>query len=235
MPILAQVEFTASTGMPADNFINTFAFITPAGFNPALGAIQAGLDSFYNGQNGANPKVAGYISDSASRAAGGITYRLYDIAGALGGGPTGSPVATSTGTLAAGLGQIPMPDEVAMCLTLRGSDALTSPVEAPDGSDPGIAPDRPRSRKTGRVYIGPLTQGAATSGPPPRPATNFQTVLLDAGERMFDLLFPQSILWSVWSRTDATLRSLTSISVDDAFDTQRRRGPAATSRVSRVL
>jgi len=235
MPILAQVELASVTGIPADNVINTFSFITPAGFQPQLDQIPNALIDFYNGANTGPPPLSTYLSLEMSRAAGAVTIRQYDIAGALSGGPTGSPVRTSQHTLVGNAPALPFPGEVAMVLTLRGTDALSSAVEAPDGGDPGTAPDRPRARKTGRIYFGPTTQGGATSGPPVRPDSVFREALLDAGQRLYSGLAPLGIIWSVWSRADGALRGMTSLQVDDAYDTQRRRGVAATLRETRVL
>jgi hypothetical protein len=243
VPVLAQVTLIAASGLAEDDVVNTFAFITPGGFDPVadIDDIALPLNSFYNGANASGNSITSQLGPSRSRAAGGMKVDLYDIDGHLDGSPHGSPVATTSFPIdeIVDLGELAersLPEEVALAISLRANGWEEAAVEQSDGGDAGAALDRPRQRRTGKLYIGPFIVAVVRSGlTVARPSTELITDLLDASERLFDQASVNSCIWSVWSRTDATLRSLTDVQVDDAFDTQRRRGVDAAARTTRAL
>jgi hypothetical protein len=121
-------------------------------------------------------------------------------------------------------------------MTLRAISWDTQPVEAPDGGDAGGLPDRPRSRYTGRLYLGPLASNVAFTDANglARPSVESRTLITDALKATHDEYQATGHLGvCVWSRSDAVAREITAVEVDDAFDTQRRRG-AAPSVITRV-
>lgn len=246
---LVDVNLQAASGIPEDDVHNTFV-IDANGVDVGPGNTLAHMTpivSFYN--NPTNPdmatKLATFIGRSRSRTANGIIVKFFDITGKLGINPAtgrpyphGSAVAEDSFTLENSGANPPLPEEVALVTTLRADDWDAQPVEAPDGADLGDAPDRPRARYTGRIYLGPFeNNGASATGPAwhSRPSLGLQNVILDSIERMAELYVAAGMNLGVWSRKDGVVRDVTEFQVDDAWDTQRRRGPKATARLSRLL
>lgn len=235
MALLATVTFKHVSGMLEDSVTNTFAF---TGGDPAdtthLDSLADELIGFYNATNGvAAASIASFLSPVLSRVASDSTVRIYDIAGHLAGEPHGSPVHQKTFTLGAAVGTSQFPEEVAMVLTLEANGRLGSPVETADGVDADGLPDRPMQRRTGRIYLGPLnaSTGAVVNGRI-RPVSTFTQALIESANDLRDDIsaFAIATSWAVWSRKDAAVRAIDAISFDDAFDTQRRRGPRGTVR-----
>lgn len=93
----------------------------------------------------------------------------------------------------------------------------------------------PRSR--GRIYFGPLTTGTATADGDPRIKVAPTIPLMLVGQ-MAKLQADSQVSgegrpkWCVLSQADAELKEVTAGWVDDAFDTQRRRGEEAKNRTT---
>ncbi len=206
-----QVALPSTTNLPADDVVNTFAFSALA--SPITGAgLVALFEDFYNNDTGIYQSIADYISPTISRARA-VTVKGYDLADP----EPRSPVAEGSFTLGASGSGTAYPDEVALCLSYGGS--------APSGTNP--------ARRRGRVFIGPfndLVTYTNTGNALPAPA--LQQTLLNAGERLWDL---SQGTWWVHSRADDELFPLNRLWVDNAWDTQRRRGRRATSRATRTL
>jgi hypothetical protein len=114
-----------------------------------------------------------------------------------------------------------LPDEVACCLSYRHF-----PYDA------GINPQSQR----GRIYFGPLNPDAFEGSgggdewnTPPRPATAFKNILAAAASDLEDANDADNT-WIVYSRVLDQGFAVTDGWIDNAFDTQRRRGVAATAR-----
>lgn len=241
MNIQAVVTIPHRSGLPEDHVSNTWAIQTAAAWNPSteVGEITIPLFAFYNVQVGANPTVANWLSPELNRTAGQMTIEIYaiDTPAKLAGGPKGSPIASDFSTLAAAAAGNAMPGEVAFCLSYRNTSPPIPPEQAPDGPDVGTLPDRPNSRRRGRIYLGPLnaTAGSAGSFGELRPNALFAIQVRGAAQRLQDELQANGHGWSVWSRQDGQMNLVDQLSTDDAFDTQRRRGVAATSRTVEVV
>lgn len=232
---LLTVEFAHVNGLPEDNPTNSFALSgTVADLNGNAGAIFTAFENFYNQTQTAPLFAVGTkIAGTMSRVTDAGTMRLYDISDNLDGSPHGSPIQESPWTLVAADGQSAMPDEVATVLRLHATGRSVAPVEAPDGVDANTLIDRPKQRRTGRVYLGPLSEGVHDGAPSasPRPNANWRNSVVASAQRLDDELraIPvASIALAVWSRVDAAIRALEAVSMDDAFDTQRSRGVAPT-------
>lgn len=243
---LAQVTLKSASGFSADDVVNTFALSCstrdPGGITAAYATeVGTALKRFYDEPLASGGRLSGWISNSITRTGTPHTIELYDITTHLDGSPHGSPAQTWNFGMAApfaGTG-VPLPDEVALALTLRSVDYDEYPVEIPDTADPGSAPDRPRARRTGRIYVGPLiADTVAVVGGKPRPGSGIQADFLDASERLKSELLALSTgatQWCVWSRKNGGMFPLEAVQVDNAYDTQRRRGPAATVRQTRAV
>jgi hypothetical protein len=81
------------------------------------------------------------------------------------------------------------------------------------------------------MFIGPLNSSAA-SNDGHRPFQTYLTDLRNAANVMRDAWNANGITWCVWSRQNAALVPVTHVQTDDAWDTQRRRGLAPTTRVT---
>lgn len=139
-------------------------------------------------------------------------------------------------------GSVDLPNEVALCLSFRG--AITSGVN--------------RKRNRGRIYFGPLTGGNVTGGVGDVYSTStLARAIANAASTHLDPI-PMSLsggsaVWSVFSRSNALglavgapqpaqeptytaaqlaagFTPVASFYVDDAWDTQRRRGKQAVNR-----
>lgn len=207
-----QVVLPATTGLPADVFINTFHFATSAN-STAVGAdIVNRLVQFYNTlQAGTGDSVALYLGNAIDRTANACSIRCYDET------PNSlPPFYEESWTLGGGQALADLPWEVACCLSFKNTSVTTSPE---------------RNRR-GRIYVGPLTISAQTeSGGSIRPAADFMNTLLEAGDAL-ELSNNAMATWVVWSQVLGLSFPVEAGWVDNAFDTQRRRGEAATARLS---
>lgn len=160
---------------------------------------------------------------------------MYDITGLLGINPAtgrpfphGSPIAEDAFTLPASIASA-LPGQVACCMTLRGRDALAQAVEGPGDI-------RPRARRSGRLYLGPLNRATLDEGGAQgRPLAVFRNDMLLAAEGLQDNLVDGDCIWSVWSRTSAALFGIERVEVDNSYDVIRSRKANTTARDTRTF
>lgn len=220
--ILVRVEMSAATGLPEDTVVNTWAFKHDIGLpsEADLLNLQAAVDGWYNDMTGAvaNTRPSYYISDYIPRT---VTHQMsfYSIED---GGP---PLLTSEwlGPAAAGEPDSSLPHECAAVLSFH-ADLF--------GIHEEVGITRPRARRRGRIYLGPLTPGASTGLAQATINPTLQQAMRVNANTMHDEALAADFTWCVNSRVDATLRPVVAGWTDNAFDTQRRRGMAATSRTA---
>jgi hypothetical protein len=218
--LLAQITLEPSTHMPEDRFVNTFHFITNDPAASMIG-IRNALNEFYasDTEQVTNQQVAGeraiinYFGPQIDP--GNLhTGKLYDLADAK----PRQPILEWNPNLVE-IGDTSFPAEVAVCCSYY-ADSESGDNEA---------------RRRGRVFLGPLAAVSATQGlDDARVNPAFAQVIAKAATRLAN-----STGWCIYSPTTdnegATLdESAYLVSggwVDNAFDTQRRRGMRATSRV----
>jgi hypothetical protein len=205
---------TAVSGLPEDDAVNVWHF-TSLGTDllSNCAAIHTALDTFY-----------GSISElyCTNTMTGDFSYKYYDLVDTV----PRSVIYTNTSTgldTTAGDG---LPSECAVCLSFEG--------ELGSGLN--------RARRRGRLYIGPLSNAVAST------VTGYVVVaspavgtIIDAAEVM-RASGGLDFVWSVFSPTaagaqpwssGALLAATTYVDhgwVDNAFDTQRRRGTAPQAR-----
>lgn len=212
------------SGLLKDAVVNDFTIqVDDAHPTLPLGAIE---DFFNTPASGSAHSAAYYINDSISRAADACKVRFYDITTHLDGSHAGPPVAESTFTLGASSGASALPDEVAIALSFH---AYLFSIPEFDGSI------RPRARRRGRIYLGPLnttpiavdstSHNVFVSGPT---ITNLNA---QAAALANALASGTTSYWGVWSKKDAAVRAVVGGWCDNRFDSQRRRMPDATTRV----
>jgi len=207
------------SALPEDVAINTFYFHTPN--TPADGssrvAIVAAVRQFYDDvAAGATNSVASYLTPDIDPLS--CRIKLYNLTD-----PQPRTPALDTNLPLTTLGSTDvLPSEVAACMSFRGA-----PVS-------GV----PAARRRGRVYIGPLNINAADASTG-RPELTFMTDVAAAGAAIIALNSALEAVWVVYSPTDDPTPDSSSTGVtidngyvDDAWDTQRRRGLRPTARIT---
>jgi hypothetical protein len=198
---------TGPSGLPADQYVNTWHFYAgTAGLPPSdFDNVRDMLKDFYTVAP-SGTKVATYLTSLLQPTAKVKAYNLDEPKPRV-------PVYESTFTLV-GLGTgSPCPFEVALCMSFEGARHS----------------GEPQARKRNRVYLGPMANGVLWSDG--RPILTAQTAILDAAKRLHDAA-QASVTWDwkVYSGTDNEIYDVKHIWVDNAFDTQRRRGLKPSSR-----
>lgn len=220
---LSVIKFPVVTSIPRDAVENTMAWTGPDDATAAINDVNDALHSLYVANNGFGHSVGGYLSSTLSRSIHPTInlYHLTDLTGVTG---IGTPVATRVLDAALPAPEVAtnLPDEVSVCLSFHGD--LAGLVER-SGST------RPANRHRGRIFLGPLTTGVMGQDPDNHDVLVHSTprqAFADAAGRILAGVFGAT--WCVWSRTNAALYPVVGGFVDNAFDTQRRRGIRATSR-----
>lgn len=137
----------------------------------------------------------------------GLEIRVYPVAG-------GQPIYSKTYTYA--YTGTSGPTEVALCLsyaTVTNWDATTA-------------------RRRGRIFLGPITAAFTNV---PRPGATLIDATLALGQALYDVGPANEGSWQIYSTTDAVATDIASISVDNAWDTQRRRGLVPTARTVQTV
>jgi len=213
----AQVTIPRRSNVPADACVNTFGFRVTGDVNSTeLDTIADALLDFYNGTGAVSgQKISDYLSGGLNASVSRL--KIYDMADA----EPRPPVYDETLAINNNASTNHLPGEVALCLSFKAEN------------EAGVPP----ARRRGRVYIGPLSQGAIGSAGnyDLRPLTQFQQSLVDAGARLVTDMpdgTANEVRWCVVSNTP-TIGAFDVVQcwADNAFDTQRRRGVAATSRI----
>jgi hypothetical protein len=206
--IRAQVVLKGTSGLPKDRFVTTWHFHAPGGFTEANRAsVSSRLISFFNDDppGGNSGNVALWIGQHVNRAASEI--RMYDL-GQAPGDREPAVVEWTLGGISGSPG-LALPAEVALCASFYS--------------------DRNVKRKRGRVYIGPFHTGALqTEGGDGRPTNALRLNLVEAIAWL--ALSSTDTPLMVLSRVDGVARQVSGGWVDNAFDTQRRRGIKASMR-----
>jgi hypothetical protein len=190
-----------------DRIINTWHFIGTADYDASATFARRSVDRFYNAPNN-NHSIGEYLSPWVQRVGEMRSYNMD-----LPKDERSPTIETLTLGPASSGG---LPEEVACCLSYH---AIELPTNA---------------RRRGRVFIGPLGNNAidsATSTTPARPIAAMLSDLAFAANRL--LSEPEGgVPWALRSVTPAqNFHLIGGGYIDNAFDTQRRRGPDTTARV----
>lgn len=226
------------SGMAEDTVENVFNVGTDTEPDGALAlAASALVAAFYTvTPTGAVQDLGFYISESISRTTNAcsiLTYKTDDLTGAT---PFGSPMGTLSFTMTPAAAGTPLPEEVSSVISYH-ADLTDVPVTMPNPSPPP-AIIRPAQRRRGRVFVGPLTGiTAVETANRVRPSDQFMD---DSTYAFRDLATGIDGLSGVaklgiWSKADGEHYPVTDCYMDNAWDTQRRRGPDPTSRVEKSI
>lgn len=214
----AQVTIPLDSGVPEDVIVNTLYFDGDDGLTDAIyhAHVMTHLTTFYQaidgvlfGQNVASP----------------ATVKIYDMRDAEPRVPEYTDTITLS-PLASGI-DLTLPNEVALCLSFKAS----------------VASGENAKRRRGRIYLGPVHYDAAEMvSSQARPKASVRTAVAAAAGVMADALGEDpgpKVSWAIYSPTtdltstlDDAFFDVQSGWVDNAFDTQRRRGAAATARTT---
>lgn len=205
--VRAQVTFQGGSNLPEDRYINTLHFANDAPYATHATNIHAALTTFWTVAPPGRNIVGSSISAYVQRL---VTVRYYDMS-------TGEPRVPTplTFTLPTAAGTSNVPFEVAVVGSFKGAPPVTA-------------------RRRGRIFIGPITTG------PISPATSALPCSVDPGFRqdvtgsMKRLAEAPAVDWCIYSPTTGEYVPIVGGWVDDAFDTQRRRGNDATARTTWV-
>lgn len=201
--ILVQVSIPYFTGLPADVSVNTWSFEVADADESNAAEVGAFLNTFYT-------ELRPWLSPSLDPTQVGI--KMYDRADP----EPRTPFVDTTFNLGAQTTESPLPEEVAVCFSFRAN----------------LASGQPPARRRGRVYLGPLSVNVIQETNRSVVKDTFIDDMIAAYESAWTELTTAGNVHEVWSPTDGVGRTVTYAWMDDAFDTQRRRGPLATSRTS---
>lgn len=213
-----QMEFPYFTNLPKDVAVNTFHVTCLPPLDPVdyQDVLQAFID-FYNEPAPTGTPVGGYLSAVIKRGSLACTASLYNLEDP----EPRPPIEVTPFTLAATSGTTTMPLEAAVCLSMHST--------FPAGEV--------RARRRGRVFIGPLQStafvaGSASTFPTVNPV--MATALKNSAERLRSAIPAINPLahWSIYSRVNGTSSEVVAGWIDDAPDTQRRRGQDTTARTT---
>lgn len=220
------------SGIIDDYPVMDMHFVPPTAWDLSdVAALRAVIDDFWNtSPSGGSSAPHTYLSKEVSN---GAFHDLFGYNVPSVAGPTGAPIwmdSFQTPTV----GTDALPEEVAVCLSFHSSYGL----------DPEFGPgrtSRPRAKHRNRFYVGPLSTAAISED-----STSHRTYVSDSCQTNFTLSAKQQLqdaataigwLWCTFSPTDRTRETLVDgeVWMDNAFDTQRRRGPTPTHRITQSL
>lgn len=163
-------------------------------------AIAASLETIWDSNRGLFP---------ATVAQNGHRIKIYNLADA----EPRAPLVDTTFNLDSAPSGAPLPTEVALCLSFQA----------------GRISGQSQARRRGRIYWGPIKASYNDSNGRPD-ATAVATVLNVGDELLAASTAATDWSWGVFSRVDDDLVSVQNGWVDNAWDIQRRRGLAPTTR-----
>jgi len=211
--LLVQVQFARDNGLVRDAVVNTWHFRSyTADPTDWAVAITTSLDDFYSSIGTAFSPVL----------TGDALVRIYDLAAPV----PRTPVFESDFTITPD-SSTPLPSECAVALSYRGT----------------LVSGSPPARRRGRIFLGPWSVDAlATGANDGQVALATYEAIRDAAQVLSDEGSNTTWEWAVFSPTtagappwsDGELQAATLAvvagHVDNAFDTIRSRGAAATAR-----
>lgn len=208
----AQFTLPYFTNLPTDVVVNDwhFSFIVGTPDDSNYEDLRDNLVTFYNAVYSGG--LGGDVMAPWCRPAD-ASLKIYNVNDPTPRAPRWEGAATLADNRVVGSG---IPLESAICCSFQGD-----PVSG-----------APQARRRGRIFLGGL--GAATEGGDatsfPQPDTTLVASINTAAEAMLGAMFADLWQWVVFSRVNNTGAPITNGWVDNAWDTQRRRGNEATAR-----
>lgn len=198
----AQVVLRTADNIP-ENFISNQFCIRTTGTDPLLSTpVTAAIKGFYDAINSTCLPV--------TIASTGHLIKYYELPGT----PPNYPILESVWNLTTTPTGVPLPSEVCMALSFQATRQAGFP----------------QARRRGRIFVGPLEVGTNDAGRPSSGAMASISGAAIAFSAAIEAITGHS--WCVWSEVDQASSTVTNGWVDNAFDTQRRRGVVTTSRTA---
>lgn len=208
------------SALPTDRYVNTFYFQRFT--EPDTAAIAELVSKFgllHSTMMTVPPKRLSEYWSQPALASAGHRLKVYDLSDP----EPRKPIYDTETSLPGMVATAGLPAEVCVCCS----------YEAPPTS--GL----PQARRRGRFFFGPLNTAASDSTGNVRPALALQQVLTQAVANMAAQTKLAGWTWVVFSPTNGLeVLSHPAVSrawVDNAFDTQRRRGPRPTTRLDIII
>lgn len=224
----ATAVLNKKSGVARDAARNVWHFSLPGPFSDTqVGQVGTALGAFYTGRQT-------FLGNSLAGTALAHRIELADVneGGAGESDDVISPLrGTTTFTITPDTSD-PLPNEVAACLSFSGD--LSGVLE-----EDGLI--RPRARRRGRVFLGPLAstvnQPVNTTNREPMVSDAFKENVLDGYDLLLNALIgvDTNLRHIIYSRTEAVGRVVTRAWVNDEFDTVRRRGTRPRDRMERAV
>jgi hypothetical protein len=214
---LAMVVFSTTASSDEGGFVNTWFFQNDLALGSASQAatdITTVLQAFYSDAFGAGGKSISQLMSPVVDRAAGAECRVYD----LGQASPRSPI-INTISLDTAQSTTPLPNECSIVLSFHSEDPTTNGGTL-------------SKRRRGRLYLGPMGAGtldtyASGMGDARVKAETLNTIELAAEDVLGS---SEDVTWMQYSRVADEFNAVTQGFVDNAFDTQRRRGFAPTVR-----
>lgn len=205
MPHRAQVVVPATSLLPEDSIVNTWGFELFTDEGVACPIVETALKTFYDAW--ATNRSSLYVWD-------GARIKWYDLAQPK----PRPPVRDVSLGLSTTKGATSLPTEVALCMSFQQFKAA----------------GEIQRRKRGRVYLGPFVTNA-NQGTTAQPDSTFHTQIRNAAQAFLTASRASLANWQWVVISEATgvvvPYQVDEGWVDNAWDTQRRRGKISTSRL----
>ncbi len=211
--VVAQVSFASSTGLAKDQIVNTFHISGTDSASTIASAWSTYLQAFYNSvHTPGSTALAGFMSGDLTRSQALHSVKFYDLADPK----PRAPIRLDNFYLGALSGTgANLPKEVAVCLSYKGTYAS------------GI----PQARQRGRIYHGPLNTNMLSGASTVNVTVDSSYInALKGGGAYLVGVGTSGAKWVVRSAVGGFSTYVTGGWVDNAFDTQRRRGLLPTTR-----
>lgn len=211
--MLAQVIFRHVSGLPEDVSVNTFHFSTADGSIGSSHVVEAAarIEAGYNLQT-AGLKILDVL--------GGQLNGTWHVKGFDLGDSTPRVPKADLELVAFTPSGTSLPAEVALCVSYQAT---------PQSGNP-------QASRRNRVFLGPLgvtVNAANASDVASRPTLAAKNTAIQGIKKLNTAVNGATNLqWVVYSEKLQAFAAVHDLWVDDAFDTQRRRGEAPTSRVT---
>ena len=218
MACIAVTQFLSFTGRTEDTVQTQMVFADDV--SNAVNVVAA-IKDFWNDAQDTGLSVGSLLGDALLAGAGNSLTKVYELVDFTGAAPLGPPSYEEVWQrfdLTGGVGS--MPNEVCACLDFH-SDWGSSPEF--------LGSARPRQRHRNRIYIGPLkTTTRAVADHQVYVRQDYRETI---GQAAQILALSEDVLWSTWSRVNASVDyPVIGCFISNAPAIQRRRGVRESDR-----
>jgi len=224
-----RVTLAVKSGITRDFIVNDFHYTRPAVVTDTdYDAMQSHIQDFYDTvATGGVTSVGAKLSNEIKTTALAHRIDFYDVP--VGGGAIGAPVASREFTIGT-VSTSGLPEECAAVLGFRAE--YGTDVEFGSGT-------RPRSRDRNRIFLGPLSQNTVSQDGTTQRVylvdNLIQSALASAIQYLYTEPFADGWLWRVVSRAGNVDKPVAYVDMDNAFDSQRRRGTDALAKTEAAV